>query len=273
MPAATQSCAAGPVVKLVCLAHAGGSAALYRDWPRRLPSFVEVHALDLPGHGAKHARPLLADWPALVGAVADEVAGIVGARRPFAIFGHSMGALVGLELAHALRLRGCADPVWFGASGTVSPARRAVETGWLACARDVLVERLRQRGGTPAVLLDDHEFIDFMLPVLRADFHLCGVHPMHLAMRVASGFRPLDCPIDVFIGHDDPATGHAADVEAWSAETLADCAIRRFEGGHFFVADAPEAVLAAVSASLQAMLVPRGHGAGDACQSFAGERS
>lgn len=262
-----------PPITLVCLAHAGGNAALYRTWPRQLPSFIDVMAIDLPGHGVKRDRPLLADWPSLISSVADEVAGALDTQTPFAIFGHSMGALVGLELTHALRQRGLPGPVWFGASGTVSPARRGIETHWLAARSEVLVERLRVRGGTPAALLDDREFIDFMLPALRADFHLCGVHPAHLAMRVASGSQPLDCAIDVFIGCDDPATHDAADVEAWSHETRDRCAIHRFPGGHFFITEDADAVLAAIAAALEAALAPGEAKCADAAPSFAREPS
>ncbi|WP_114811395.1 thioesterase II family protein [Paraburkholderia kururiensis] len=269
----TQRAAATPRITLVCLAHAGGNAALYRTWSRQLPSFTDVMAIDLPGHGVKRNQPPLADWPSLMNRVADDVAGALDTQTPFAIFGHSMGALVGLELAHALRQRGFPDPVWLGASGTVAPARRAIETHWLASGSEVLVERLRVRGGTPAALLDDHEFIDFMLPALRADFHLCGVHPAYLAARVASGSEPLDCAIDVFIGRDDPATCHAADVEAWSDETRAGCTVHRFHGGHFFLTDDADAVLTRIADGLATALPRDVSAATQAAPSFVREPS
>ncbi|MBW9107882.1 thioesterase II family protein [Paraburkholderia phenoliruptrix] len=238
---------------LVCLAHAGGSVAVYREWQALLPSFIKVRTLELPGHGMRRAEPVHTEWPALVEQLADELRTLVDDGAPFALFGHSMGSLVGLELMHALRERGKPAPVWFGASATISPSRRKHETHWLNCSHTEMIACLRERGGTPAELLDDADFVDFMLPLLRADFHLCGMHPARMKARLEAAGSPaamLDCPIDVFVGRDDPATAHAADVDAWAQQTRGPCAVHRFEGGHFFIDTAREAVLAVVAGSL-----------------------
>ena len=239
---------------LVCLAHAGGSVALYRDWQPRLPWFVQARMLEVPGHGMRRSVSPHTEWPALIAQLADELLALVGGA-PFALFGHSMGSLVALELMHALRERGERAPVWFGASATITPARRKHETHWLNCSQSEMIACLRERGGTPAELLDDAEFVDFMLPVLRADFHLCGMHPAHIARRTmlpgtSNTSAMLDCPIDVFIGRDDPATANRADVDAWASETRGPCAVHWFDGGHFFIDTAREAVLAAVAKAL-----------------------
>ncbi|WP_025603014.1 thioesterase II family protein [Burkholderia sp. WSM2230] len=242
---------------LVCLAHAGGSVALYREWQDRLPSFVHVCMLELPGHGMRRCEPAHTEWPALVEQLADELLALVGGGAPFALFGHSMGSLVGLELMHALRERGKPAPFWFGASATISPARRKHETHWLNCSHAEMISCLRERGGTPAELLDDADFVDFMLPLLRADFHLCGMHPAYMKARMKtraevanSSAATLDCPIDVFVGRDDPATAHRADVDAWAQQTRGTCTVHRFDGGHFFIDTAREAVLEVIAGSL-----------------------
>jgi surfactin synthase thioesterase subunit len=210
--------------------------------------------LELPGHGMRRSVSPHTEWPALIAQLSDELLALVGGAS-FALFGHSMGSLVALELMHALRERGERSPVWFGASATISPARRKHETHWLNCSHTEMIACLRERGGTPAELLDDAEFVDFMLPMLRADFHLCGVHPAHIARRAklpgtSNTSAMLDCPIDVFIGRDDPATANRADIDAWANETRGPCAVHWFDGGHFFIDTAREAVLAAVAKAL-----------------------
>lgn len=247
--------AALPPVKLICLPHAGGTAALYREWGRRLPPSVRVHALELPGRGARRALPVHTEWAPLIdGLLADLDGHLADANVPFAVFGHSMGSLVGLELIHAIRQRDGRSPVWFGVSGSVAPARRKVETHWLDCTYDAMVARLVERGGTPAALLNDRAFLELLLPVLRADFHLCGTHPHYAAAqklrRAAAGVAPLACPVAVFAGRDDSATACADDLAAWSDETGGAFVEHRFDGGHFFLDDTPEPVLATVAASL-----------------------
>lgn len=254
MPAVPAVSAMPQPVRLFCLAHAGGSVTLYRRWARSLPRGVQVEQLELPGHGARRALPAHTEWQALIDALVIEVEARLVPTMPFAVFGHSMGALVGLELIHALRERHGLAPVWFGASASVAPTRRKWEAHWHDCTHEAMVDRLRELGGTPEELLEDRDFIHFMLPMLRADFHLCGTYRREMMGAGALGRAPLDCPIDVFIGRDDSATACAEDVEAWRDETRGVCALHRFDGGHFFLDDAPEPVLTRVATSLAGAL-------------------
>ncbi|MGH8782244.1 thioesterase II family protein [Paraburkholderia sp.] len=242
-----------PSVTLVCLAHAGGSVALYREWQPRLPSWIRVQTLELPGRAARRALPAHTDWPALIAQLYADLREHVDTSRPFAVFGHSMGALVGLELIHAIRARDDRSPVWFGASGTIAPLRRNAETDWLDASHDTMLDKLKERGGTPAVLLDDRDFLDLVMPVMRADFHLCGLHPLHAAQAARA---PLDCPVAVLTGRDDVATANADDVAAWSQETRGACTTHAFDGGHFYLDGAPDPVLACVATSLAGVLAP-----------------
>lgn len=251
---------ARPTVKLICLPHAGGTAALYRDWARRLGPSVRVHAQELPGRGARRALPLQTEWSALIdGLLADLHSHLADPALPFAVFGHSMGSLVGLELIHAIRQRYGRSPVWFGVSAALAPTRRQRETHWLDATYDAMVARLVERGGTPAVLLNERAFLELLLPVLRADFHLCGTHPHYTGAqkqrREAAGAAPLACPITVFAGRDDSATACADDLAAWADETRGPYVEHRFDGGHFFLDETPEPVLAVVAASLADALV------------------
>ncbi|WP_133650484.1 thioesterase II family protein [Paraburkholderia flava] len=253
-PAAQAQSAAS--VTLVCLAHAGGNVALYREWQQRLPSWIRVHALELPGHGARRALPAHTEWPALIEQLHVDLRARVDTSRPFAVFGHSMGALVGLELLHAIRLRDGRSPVWFGVSGVTAPTQRDAETDWLDASHDAMLDKLKELGGTPDALLADREFLDLVMPLMRADFHLCGVHPLHAALAARG---PLDCPIAALIGRDDDATADAADVAAWSRETRGALTTHAFDGGHFYLDGAPEPVLACVATSLAAALASSMH--------------
>jgi len=258
---------------LVCFAHAGGNGALFRSWAARLPSWVTVRAVTLPGRGAMRAFTPLETWPAVLDHLDHTLADVAESDAPVAVFGHSMGALIGFEWLQRLRQRRGRQAVWFGASGTVWPALREEEDGWLVASASEMVSRLRTRGGTPPALLDDPAFIDMLMPVLRADFHLCGVHPawfrarwhascgMHESSTTdgeydatphdAARLAPLDCPLTVFVGRDDPATGNDEAVRSWSCGTTGRFGIRRFDGGHFFVESAAEDVMVAIALELE----------------------
>jgi surfactin synthase thioesterase subunit len=231
-------------VSLICLPHAGGNAFLYRNWSRDLASGARVFAHELPGHGARRALAPLTRWPELTDALATHLLSELDANVPYAVMGHSMGALAGIELIREIERRIGRQPVWFGVSACIAPSRRVHEAHWLTCSREAMVAQLRKLGGTHEALLDDREFVDFMLPVLRADFHLCGTYPAQTRAE------PLSCPIDVFIGRDDGVTANRDDVAAWADETRGRCTVHRFDGGHFFIDEQLSGVLSIVKAAL-----------------------
>lgn len=235
-------------VTLICLPFAGGAAAVYRGWAALLPAWIRLQTIELPGHGSRRAEPALQHWPELTDALVREAMHAVDG--PFAIFGHSMGALAGLELAHALRERRGVAPVWLGASACVAPARRELAEAWLDCPRDDMITELRRLGGTPAELLGDDEFVDFVLPTLRADFHLCGTY----AARADQSRPALDCPFLVLAGRDDPISADARNLTAWSEESNGTCTQRMFDGGHFFIERSRQQVVETIVASLHHVL-------------------
>lgn len=90
--------------------------------------------------------------------------------RPFALFRHSMGALVAFELARRLRLMGV-EPVHLFASGFRKPhlpSRRSQDRHLLPDRE--LLEAIRDLNGVPLELLENPEFMDLMLPTLQSDF-------------------------------------------------------------------------------------------------------
>src|SRR4051794_36920377 len=92
--------------RLFCLPHAGGGAAAFRRWADGMAAAVEVVAVQPPGRETRFREPPFTDWRSLVVSLADALP----ADRPFALFGHSLGALLAFELARELRRRGGPPP-------------------------------------------------------------------------------------------------------------------------------------------------------------------
>ena len=235
-------------VTLICLPFAGASAAVYREWGALLPSWIRLRALDLPGHGAKRAQPALHCWPDVADVLGREALRAIDG--PFAIFGYSMGALAGLELAHWLYRTHGLMPVWFGAAACAAPSCRTLDATWLDCTDEAMIDELRRLGATPEELLDDRGFLDFALPVLRADFHLCATY-----VRTGNALRaPLTCPLMALVGRDDTLSEQLENLSAWTHETSGRFTQRVFDGGHFFIDTARAELIDAIGASLAATL-------------------
>ncbi|OWA19267.1 hypothetical protein B9W68_01900 [Streptomyces sp. CS227] len=232
------------VVRVLCLPPAGAAAHVYRPWAALLPREIGVLAVELPGHGSRLGEPLLTAMDAVLGPLCEEAAALTD--RPLAVFGHSMGATLAAELCRALRRETGRTPQMLIAAACEAPRAlpRKDYTPWLT--GQGTLDFLTRMGGTPDELLANDEYLDMILPVLRADLTL-------LAGPRPEDDRPLDCPVRVYLGeHDTGVQPHRT--AAWEAESNGDHAVHTFPAGHFFVQERTHEVLARLRADLTPLL-------------------
>ena len=226
---------------LLCLPYSGASAMVYSRWRRKLPEWLQLQPVELPGRGARFDEPLHTDMRALAMQLARELRPTL--KAPYALFGHSLGALMACELAHAFRALGCPEPVALFASGTAAPTMRAdYDRGFAEPKTDAeLIEQLRTLNGTSEEVLANEELMSLTLPVLRADFLLCG--------RFQPVQRPLlKCPVHVLGGKADKAT--TEQLIGWSKETQGSFSVDMLAGGHFFIHEHEAKVLRVIKDQL-----------------------
>ncbi len=227
-------------LRLFCFPHAGGAAAAYILWNERLPDWVEVNAVELPGRGARMAEPPARCLSQLV----DHLTELLLPRLdvPFAFFGHSMGALTSFELCRTLRRRRLPRPRQLLVSAAAAPSWPSRERPVRDFSDSELKGWLRDLNGTSEAVLQHDELMDVMLPILRADFALLDDY----AYTEEPAF---DFPISVFAVLADRAIRREK-LEAWRGHTNADFSLRMFPGNHFFVHQSPARILAAISEDL-----------------------
>jgi len=215
---------ADAAAKLFCLPYAGGTAATFRRWAALADRLdVDVHAVELPGHGRRLGEPAAID----ADAVADALAAAID--RPYVIFGHSLGARLAFEVSRRLRDGGAAEPVRLYVSGSPGPRLPRVGIGDSRLPPAEFTARVARMGGTPAAILADRELRELFLPTIRADF------------AWGDGYRyrpapPLSCPLSAFAATADPEAP-VGQVATWSTETTGPFALHRFDGDHFFLHD------------------------------------
>ena len=182
-------------LRLFCFPHAGGGALTYRMWPEALPADVEVCAVQLPGRDGRIEDPAIDNLDALVDALVPELLPLLD--RPFALFGHSMGAMISFEVARRLRARQLAVPQRMFVSGRRAPQLPPEdERRTFDLPKDEFVEELGRLNGTPREVLEHPELLELLLPILRADFSVCQTY-------VYAPGEPLDVPITVLGGLED----------------------------------------------------------------------
>jgi medium-chain acyl-[acyl-carrier-protein] hydrolase len=216
-----------PGIRLFCFPHAGAGALAYREWGRLLPTSIQVLPVLPPGRETRMREtsytsigPYVAD---LATALAPEL------RAPYALFGHSLGALVAFELARRLRADGLPAPVHLFVSGRMAPQfteHRRILHGLPASD---LSRELAALGGIPSRLdLGDHR-LSPLLDALRAD----------LTVNEKYAFRAepaLGTAITALGGAADPRVTEG-ELAAWRGQTSGPFTFRTYRGGHFYLTD------------------------------------
>ncbi|CAN5247814.1 alpha/beta fold hydrolase [soil metagenome] len=213
-----------PSVRLFCFPFAGGGAASYRLWPRHLPESVDLIAYHPAGRAHRLREPSLTSIDAMVDTILAELSEWMD--RPFAIFGHSLGAVVAGECARVLQARG-RPPVHLFVSAR--PPRRAHDTQIHSLSDAEFIAAMNRRyQGIPEEILKHPDVLALLLPSLRAD------------LKALETFKPdparpkIACPTTVFGGALDRAVSRT-DLESWRDEVAGACRIRVFPGDHFYL--------------------------------------
>ena len=214
-------------LQVFCLPHAGGNSAHFRAWNWLAP-YARVVPMDLPGHGGRLGEPLVEDWEQLAGGLAETVA--AQADGPYALFGHSLGALLAFDISHRLLARGM-PPALLIAAGRNGPGAEPAHPPVHELPEPQFIAALHRLGGMPDGLLRQQELLQMFLPVLRADLRLAERYER-------PAVAPLPVPVMAFAGAGDPMTDDHG-MLAWKRETTSTCELVFLKGGHFFL-DCPQ---------------------------------
>ncbi|MEV6826014.1 alpha/beta fold hydrolase [Amycolatopsis sp. NPDC051102] len=237
-------------LRLVCLTYSGGRASVFKGLAAGLPDDVEVCAIEFPGHGRRLGETPLTRLEPLVEQVTDVIGEWV--RPPFVLLGYSVGALIGLEVAHELARRGLPGPAALFVAAARAPHRRSARPPLHELSRDELIAGLHQLAGVHNDLLDNEELADVMLPVIRADLGLDETYQARLG-------RLLGCPIAAFGGREDRSVPHA-DLLSWREHTTGGFSATTLPGAHFFLDSARQRFTEAVAAEIRRLDEERGAG-------------
>ena len=210
-------------LRLFCFPYAGGSASVYRHWTD-LPPEIEICPVQLPGRDERFREPAFTRADALCDALVVALADYLD--TPFAVFGHSMGAIIAYEFTRRLHARG-SMPRHLLVSGQRAPHIPLRRKQSFSLPDPAFKNRLLELDGTPVAVLQDAELMELLLPRLRSDFELSETY-------ARARHAPLSCPIAAFGGAQDKEVSRS-DLEAWREVTTTAFDLRIFPGGHFYL--------------------------------------
>ena len=236
-------------VRLFCFPYAGGGDSIFRSWQQSLPDTIEVCPVQLPGRGLRITEPPCTEMNQLIEVAGEALAPYLD--KPFALFGHSMGALIAFELARHVRREYSAQPVHLFVSGRCSPQTNSGPLDSKLFDSE-LPEMLRRNNGTPEEVLENPELMELVAPVLRADVTLCNSY-------VYTPKPPFSFPITAFGGLDDHGVPRRY-IEGWREHTTGPFVLRMVPGDHFFLNPSRLLLLEAISKELEQDMREKGMG-------------
>jgi pyochelin biosynthetic protein PchC len=209
-------------VRLFCFPFAGGTAMSFTPFSFHLPAHLGVCPVRLPGRDGRAPAPscTLED-------LADQIAD--GLRpfldRPFALFGHSLGAHVAFEVALRLEQRGKPPGILYAS------ASRPPGDGEVVISPDVmtdpeLVEALVAASAIESDIAASPLIQQEVLPRFRWDLTFAAPYERPTGVLAT-------CPVVALGGIEDRSVETRA-LLAWRALTRGAYRVRRFPGDHFY---------------------------------------
>lgn len=211
-------------IRLFCLAHAGGGASFFRSWKEHLRPIADVYAIQLPGREMRMNEAPKEVLPELLQELARDLLPYL--NKPFAFFGHSLGALLAYELTHHLRQFYRLQPDHLFVSSFRAPHLPQERAPIHHLPDDEFLHAMFDMGGTSDDVMSRPELLELFLPMLRADFKLAEVYSHQRKLR-------LSVPVTAFMGEHDTISKEM--LLAWPEHTSGHFRHHVLPGGHFYM--------------------------------------
>jgi surfactin synthase thioesterase subunit len=222
-------------VPLVCFPFAGAGASLFRPWSARLAGAFDVIPVQLPGREWRIEDPPHTSVAAAIGEALPELSRSLRGRSDVVVFGHSLGAVLGYELARRASREGGFEVQRLVVSGSPAPSRPR-ERRATGLSDDQFLQQVSELAGYSHPVLEDPEMRELLLPALRADVEMHeGYAPGQLDVLATS--------ITCLRGRDDELVS-LVDSARWQEVTARPLDLVEVAGGHMYLVDDPERVFA-----------------------------
>jgi surfactin synthase thioesterase subunit len=228
-------------LRLFLFPHAGSGVTIYKQWGELLPPSVAYQCVQLPGRQQRLGEPAYTDMAPLLAALHEAVAAELD-ERPYAFFGHCMGAQLAYRVTALIEGAGQVGPVLIGASGWAPEGFLTPTLEHSRLPESQLKEWIIDLGSLPAEVYQNPELLAMVIPPLRADLAVC-------ATAVDDGAK-VSCPVVSFSGQADPLMTPGA-MPSWSTRTVSYLGNSEFPGGHFYIDDHALAVTSDLTRHLQ----------------------
>lgn len=215
--------------QLFLLHFAGGSVYSFDFLKKHINSNIEFIPLELPGRGKRFDEELVKNKKEAVEDYIKQIKKLRN-REPYLIYGHSMGATLGLSVVNKMEKYGDAPKALIvsGNPGPGIPKENDTKRYLLSDAE--FKDELRELGGVLHGFLENDDLYNFFAPIMRADFECLETDDFS-----EKGIL-LNTPLHALMGDEEKTSDR---IENWKNFTNEDFQFNIFKGNHFFIYDHP----------------------------------
>lgn len=212
-------------IQLFLLHFAGGSCYSFDFLKNDIQSNFECHALELPGRGKRNQEPHLLKKTDAVLDYVDQIKKLRNSNKPYIIYGHSMGATLGLSVVKKMEEH-FDPPIVLIVSGNPGPGVSYDDKERHKLSDSDLKIELRSLGGVPEEILEDDELYNYFSPIMRADFEILEKYK-HSEIGLI-----VNTPIFAIMGDQEETV---TSIGNWKKYTSKKFDYRILLGNHFFI--------------------------------------
>jgi len=211
--------------RLLLFPHSGAGPSCYLKWLDFLPLDIEFWIVNYPGREGRFLEPFS---DSIYNLSREIVQSLFKLRPlPLLIFGHSLGAAIGFEVAQLYETNNGKDLSKLIVSSR-SPKKQSTElTNMLKLSDGALINAVcKKYGGIGLEIIENHEFQQFFTPILRSDLNL-------LSNYSTPSNPKLNTDIQAYFGDEDDSFS-SSDINEWQNYTNKNFVVAKFSGGHFY---------------------------------------
>ncbi|EGO62507.1 thioesterase [Acetonema longum DSM 6540] len=206
---------------------------MYSQFKKHLRKSIKMVPVELAGRGKRFEEPF---YESMEDAINDvyEIIGDEFEKSRYALLGYSMGSWLtyGLYKKIVQNHRRQPEHLFLAAK---EPPHVQIDAKIVHKLDDEnFMKEIFHMGGTSEKLLENKEWLDLFLPILRADYRITEMY------KESSLKEKLNCPVTVFAGEDDEI--NVKDIKRWDEITNHDFSFYTFAGGHLFIQNNVEGI-------------------------------
>lgn len=231
-------------MKLFCIPYAGGMSNIYYPWKHKVNN-CEIMPIILKGREKRVNEGFYKNVDEAAIDIKEQIISQLNDHEDFAIFGHSMGALLAYEVYYKLADENKFPKIIFLSARRTPSLILKPEAKISGLPFKEIKQKLLEHGGMSENFFEIPELIRLFMPVIRADYKI--MEEYHFVQHE----KKVGCKVVILGGNQDDIS--QTELIRWNDLLEYKSSIHMVDGNHFFVVNRMSEVLKVINEELNSL--------------------